>query len=230
MAALTSWILIPRMSPTSPRSTAGPRALNWGGSFSAWMTARPEMLTARPPNSLIFAAIIGLMTPSKVDSTIRIDALSVTRRPLTNLALMPASRMRVVIALPPPCTMTGLIPTASRKTTSRRVRSTRCSSSIALPPYLMTKVCPRNCCMKGRASIRASTRAASDAWLIGFTWAGPEGNSARGTDGIERGKRGGSKPVPQNVCAAAAERSGGSGPSNASGRIIPPCSGARNPG
>jgi len=87
--------------------------------------------------------IAGLISPSSVPSTIRIAVASVTRRPSMNFAASPASFMRWVIALPPPWTSTGLIPTASRNTTSRRNFSTMCSSSIAAPPYLMTKVCPR---------------------------------------------------------------------------------------
>jgi hypothetical protein len=47
-----------------------------------------------------------------------------------------------VMALPPPCTTTGLMPTASRKTMSRAtpVRTAGSGESMKLPPYLTTKV------------------------------------------------------------------------------------------
>jgi hypothetical protein len=109
-----------------------------------------------PPNSEICLTSRGLITVSSTSSTILIALPSVTRRPLTNFALRPASRMRSVMALPPPWTRIGLMPTASRKTMSRSSRSITCSSSIALPPYLITKVRPRNFWINGSASISAS--------------------------------------------------------------------------
>ena len=149
----------PTTSPTKPRSTSSPFSSRCKGSLVTWKTSLPGMPTARPPNSLIVSTIFGLIVPLKTSSTIRIDCSHVTRRPLTNRALMPASRIRLVIALPPPWIRTGLMPTASKNTTSRSSRSTVCSSSIALPPYLMTKSWPRYFCMNGRASISDSVRA-----------------------------------------------------------------------
>jgi hypothetical protein len=58
-------------------------------------------------------------------STIFAVASSVTRWPWTNSAFNPAFSIARVMALPPPWTTTGLISTASRKTTSRATRCGR---------------------------------------------------------------------------------------------------------
>ena len=87
-------------SPDEPRSVRWPFAPACEGTFRARMTPRPDMPCALPPNSLILPTIIGLMAFSSVSATMAIDAASVTRKPLTNCALIPASRIRVVMALP----------------------------------------------------------------------------------------------------------------------------------
>src|SRR5271170_6796277 len=66
--------------------------------------------------------------------------------------------MARVMALPPPCTTTGWMPAAARKTMSCATPSRPDGSgeSMKLPPYLMTKVLPRNRCKYGNASSNTS--------------------------------------------------------------------------
>jgi hypothetical protein len=71
------------------------------------------------------------------------DASSVTRSPLTKRAGSPSSAMAREIALPPPWTITGSMPTHSMKVTSVRMLSWWRLSSMALPPNLTTIVAPR---------------------------------------------------------------------------------------
>jgi len=103
----------------------------------------------------------GLISRDKTCSTTSTDSGVVTRYPCSNRVSTPESASARVIALPPPCTMTGLMPTASRKTTSRATppRTVESSESIKLPPYLMTNVSPRNRCTYGNASIKVSALA-----------------------------------------------------------------------
>ena len=70
--------------------------------------------------------------------------------------LCPDDFIAADIAFPPPCTTTGLIPTASMKTMSRSSPSTSSLSSIALPPTLIRIVFPRKACMYGSASTSTS--------------------------------------------------------------------------
>ena len=57
-----------------------------------------------------------------------------------------ATHSPLLMAFPPPCTTIGLIPATSIKTMSRNSPCTSSGSSMALPPNLMRKVCPRNRC------------------------------------------------------------------------------------
>ena len=52
--------------------------------------------------------------------------------------------MACEMALPPPCTSTGFIPTEERKMTSVKKLRTASVSSSTLPPSLMTTYRPRN--------------------------------------------------------------------------------------
>src|SRR5581483_5821395 len=114
----------------------------------------PERPTARPPWWLIRPTISLLMRPTRTISTISIVSSSVTRMPPTNRGSFPSRFMSAPIWGPPPCTMTGCIPTYLRRMTSRAKLSASCGDSIAWPPYLITKVLPQNARMYGSASIR----------------------------------------------------------------------------
>ena len=85
--------------------------------------------------------IAKLEPPSVLNaSTTSIDFSHVTRSPLTKRDSMPCSFMPREIALPPPCTITGHIPTHSMNATSLRIPSECDFSSIALPPNFTTIV------------------------------------------------------------------------------------------
>ena len=118
----------------------------------------PENPRALPPSLLIVLTICGLISRDSTRSTTSTAAAFVTRIPWTNLASSPAPASAAVIAFPPPCTSTGLIPTVSSKTTSRATpsRTSGSGESIKLPPYLTTNVAPCHC---GRLAIASSAPA-----------------------------------------------------------------------
>ncbi len=62
--------------------------------------------------------------------------------------------MALVICGPPPCTMTGLIPTRLSKVMSPANESRSSSLVIAEPPYLMTTVLPLKALIYGAASVK----------------------------------------------------------------------------
>ena len=139
----SSWQLT--ASPTRPMSTC------WPSSSVAWIlrpvkTSVPGMPCALPPNSVIIFTSPGLMVWLRVCSTMVMASGVVTRKPPMNFASRPASFIAAEMALPPPCTITGLMPATSRKTISRMTLRTRPGSSMAEPPILIRKVWPRNDC------------------------------------------------------------------------------------
>jgi hypothetical protein len=99
-----------------------------------------------------------LILPPRTISTISTVSSSVTRMPPTNFGSLPSRFMSAPICGPPPCTITGLMPTRRSRMTSSANGSLRSACSMAAPPYLMTTVLPPNSRMYGSASIRISTR------------------------------------------------------------------------
>ena len=114
-------------------------------------TETPQQLDqmARMGVAMLQRSLKSLISRDKTCSTTPTDSGVVTRCPCSNRVVIPACSSARVIALPPPCTMTGLMPTASMKTTSRATppRTAESVESMKLPPYLMTNVSPRNRCM-----------------------------------------------------------------------------------
>ena len=104
----------------------------------------PEMPTARPPAAWMSATISLLIDPAK--HHLRHSARSprsVTRSPSTNSLFTPNRFSIAPICGPPPCTTTGLMPTAFKQhdiaaQTPPRARA----SPIACPPYFTTNVRP----------------------------------------------------------------------------------------
>ena len=123
-ASLTGSGFTVSASPTKPRSTSLPSGAVTGGSLLAVKTVRPEIPTAFTPSLESWVTIPGFTSSSRTERTISTVAASVTRSPPTNWGMSPCSFMRALIALPPPCTRTTRMPTASRKATSTRKRST----------------------------------------------------------------------------------------------------------
>ena len=99
----------------------------------------PVRPTALPPCWLIRPTISWLSSPSTISTTF-ITFSSVTRMPWRNSLWMPIFFSRSPICGPPPCTMTGFMPTSLSITTSRAKPAFSAGSVIALPPYLMTMV------------------------------------------------------------------------------------------
>src|SRR5215510_4303977 len=99
-----------------------------------------------------------LILPTRTISTISTVSSSVTRMPPTKRGSLPRRFINAPICGPPPCTITGLMPTRRSRMTSRANGCLRSACSIAAPPYLMTTVLPRNSRMYGSASIRISAR------------------------------------------------------------------------
>ncbi len=67
---------------------------------------------------------------------------SVTRSPSTKRGSIPSRSIHRLISPPPPWTMTGWSPTYLSRTTSVITCCWRPGSTMALPPYLMTKLFP----------------------------------------------------------------------------------------
>ena len=68
---------------------------------------------------------------------------SVTRSPRTKFGGMPARSIARLMALPPPCTSTTLMPTVRMNATSLIRRNRFSGDSMTLPPTLTTTVLPR---------------------------------------------------------------------------------------
>ena len=102
----------------------------------------PERPTARPPCEFTSATISLLTSPPSTISTISMVSRSVTLRPSTNSLFLPIRSSRLPICGPPPCTTTGFMPTSFISVTSRANPRFNCSSTMALPPYLITMVLP----------------------------------------------------------------------------------------
>src|ERR1700678_2370548 len=168
---LMSFTFTSATSPTKPRSMAPPSSSS--RSFWHTSTVSPGSPFGRAP-AAVSGAQTSLFTPSSsVFLTMAIVASSVTRSPFTKLALSPDSSIALVIAFPPPCTTTTLMPTPDRNAMSwaTRARLAGSGSSMKLPPYFTTKVAPRKSWMYGSASRRtfafAVTSATSNSVL---TW------------------------------------------------------------
>src|SRR5262245_48308708 len=99
-----------------------------------------------------------LIFPTSTISTISTVSSSVTRMPPTKRGSLPRRFISAPIWGPPPCTITGSMPTSRSRITSSANGCLRSACSIAAPPYLMTTVLPRNSRMYGSASIRISAR------------------------------------------------------------------------
>jgi hypothetical protein len=115
----------------------------------------------RAPRRLDEPTTSGLTLPSSAMRTTSIIAASVTRRPPTKLDSTPSWSASELIWGPPPWTMTGLSPTKCSRATSAAKERLSSSSTIALPPYLMTTVWPWKRVIHGSASRRTAA----------FSWA-----------------------------------------------------------
>ena len=85
---------------------------------------------------------------------------------------MPIFFSRSPICGPPPCTITGFMPTSFSITTSRAKPALRCASVIALPPYLTTIVRSWKRRMYGSASARICALTAALTASIGMASGG----------------------------------------------------------
>ena len=111
------------------------------------LASTPERPTARDPWTLIDATMSLLTLPtSTIRATSRVSA-SVTRSPSRNSDVMPIFLSSSPICGPPPCTTTGLSPTACNNTmSSANVASASASfdPANAFPPYFTTTTAPAN--------------------------------------------------------------------------------------
>ena len=123
------------ISPTKPISSP----LESFFSQRSSMPSLPLMPTAFTPSSLTSCTRL-LLTLFKTISAISMVGSSVTRRPFTKCGSMPTLLTQRLISLPPPCTMIGLKPTSLSSTTSWITWCFKCSSTMALPPYLTTMI------------------------------------------------------------------------------------------
>ena len=158
------------MSPTCPRSMNAP---GWAGSgiasFLAWSKppSRPLKPTALPPAWLIRPTICCCTSPDNTHSTACIVAASVTRMPWMNSPRRPRRLSAASICGPPPCTITGRMPTSCSITTSCAKAACKAGSVMALPPYLMTMVRPWYWRKKGKAAARTSAAIAGVGGVTG---------------------------------------------------------------
>jgi hypothetical protein len=116
----------------------------------------PATPTAAAPAAWISPTISGFTWPSSAIRTTSIIASSVTRSPPMNDDGTPRDSARPVIWGPPPWTMTGRRPTKCNRATSAANDRFRSSSTIALPPYLITMFWPWNRVIHGSASRRTA--------------------------------------------------------------------------
>src|SRR6266849_4479943 len=152
-------VLTASTSPTRPISTSSPFGSRCGRRRARRRLASlPERPIARPPWWLMRPTMSLLILPTSTISTISTVSSSVTRMPPTKLGSLPRRFIMAPIWGPPPWTITGLMPTRRRRITSRANGSLRSARSIAAPPYLMTRVLPRNSRMYGSVSSRISAR------------------------------------------------------------------------
>ena len=130
------------ISPTRPMSTISPSVVSLRRSIlRAWMNAPswPVRPTALPPCWLMRPTISWFSSPKTISTTF-ITRSSVTRMPCRNSLLMPILVSRSPICGPPPCTITGFMPTSFSITTSRAKPAFNAGSVIALPPYFTMMV------------------------------------------------------------------------------------------
>src|SRR5262249_42908537 len=128
----------------------------------------PERPTALPPWWLISPTISLLIRPTRTISTLSSASWPVPRFPPTKRGSSPRRFIIAPICGPPPCTMTGRMPTSRSSTTSRANCSLRPTSSMAEPPNLMTSVLPWKARRYGRASRRISARCTSVSMLAAY--------------------------------------------------------------
>ncbi len=79
--------------------------------------------------------------------------------------------MARLMAAPPPWTTTGFMPTVSMKTMSSRRCLRCCSSSMTLPPSLITVTLPRNWRIQVSASMSTSAFFSASS-MVGFSLSG----------------------------------------------------------
>ena len=103
------------------------------------MPSLPLMPTALMPSSFTSCTRL-LFTLFNTISAISMVGSSVTRKPLIKCGSMPTFPTQRLISLPPPCTMIGLNPTNFNSTTSWMTFFFNSSSTMALPPYLITTI------------------------------------------------------------------------------------------
>ncbi len=106
---------------------------------SASLPVRPMAL---PPWRLIRLTMSLFTWPPRTISTTSMVCASVTRIPSMKWLSMDRRLSRSPICGPPPCTTTGLMPTAFIRTMSRANPAFSSSLSMALPPYFTTRVLP----------------------------------------------------------------------------------------
>src|SRR5690606_32934397 len=155
------------MSPTKPMSSSSPGCSGSSISFlRAWIRqpSLPVRPTALPPAALIIMTMSCCTWPPSTHSTTSMVSASVTRMPWTKVPSLPMRLSAALICGPPPCTTTGLMPTSLSSTTSCAKLRCRCSSVMALPPYLMTTVLPGKRRMYGRASERTAALTVAECW------------------------------------------------------------------
>jgi hypothetical protein len=80
-----------------------------------------------------------------------------------NSLSMPSRSSIAEICGPPPCTTTGRSPAYRRKTMSSANACLSWSSTMALPPYLITTVLPWNSSSQGSASVSTAALASARA-------------------------------------------------------------------
>ncbi len=100
---------------------------------------------ARPPGCCTRLIRPTRSRPTWPTSTIRTTSMAsglVTRRPPRNSETMPSRSSIAEICGPPPCTTTGCTPHRFMNTMSWAKACLSSSSTMALPPYLITTVLP----------------------------------------------------------------------------------------
>ena len=129
-------------SPTSPRSTGSPLTTVPRRSAVNRPPSSPDIPTARVLARLIRPTRSRPTWPTRTIRTTSMASGLVTRRPPRNSETMPSRSSIAEICGPPPCTTTGCTPQRFMNTMSWAKACLSSSSTMALPPYLITTVLP----------------------------------------------------------------------------------------
>ncbi len=130
---------ISSVSPTQPRSISSPSTFCFRFFFATInLPSLPDKPIPLPPCFPMSDTMRSFTLPTSTILTISSVSSSVIRSPPINFGFLPSFSIIRVISGPPPCTITGFIPTNLSRTMSCVILSMMLSSTNACPPTFIT--------------------------------------------------------------------------------------------